>query len=64
MKNLIAAFTIFNKYIPDKEFPIGAEHDVLYVCLSPEVVSEEDKNALYDLGFYVDNSECSFVYDT
>jgi hypothetical protein len=51
MKKLIAALTIFAKYTDD-EFPTHCEHDVLYVVVNPDDVSEEDIAALDILGFF------------
>lgn len=57
MEDLIEALTILKKYIsPDdeygREFPTTCEHDMLFVnCVSPDVVSDEDKSRLKELGF-------------
>ena len=50
---LIAAFTIFKKY-SDTNWPTHCEHDILYVIVNPEDVSEDDKAKLSDLGFQPD----------
>ena len=53
MKDLIRALEIFLKY-GDAQWPTHCEHDVLYVDIRPEVVSEEDKILLKELSFVVD----------
>jgi len=47
---LIEAFTIFKKY-ENPHSPTHCEHDVMYVCVEPEKVSDEDKARLKVLGF-------------
>jgi hypothetical protein len=54
MKELIEALTIFSKYIeePDSIYsPTHCEHDVLFVNVEPDLVSEEDKVKLEKLSF-------------
>lgn len=51
MKKLIEALTIFSKYT-DTPFPTHCEHDVLYVNVQPEDVSDQDKVHLDELGFF------------
>ena len=67
MEKLIEALQIFLKYgNPDR--PTHCEHDELYICgIDPDDVSEEDKEKLETLGFFVSDSsgeECfmSFKY--
>lgn len=56
MEDLIKALLIFQKYIkPDDwayKYPTSCEHDELYVNVSPDIVSVEDKATLYELGFF------------
>lgn len=52
MSDLIKALTIFLKY-DDPEFPTHCEHDTLMVCIDADIVSEEDKKTLKELGFHV-----------
>lgn len=53
MKDLIAALQIFLKY-GDPEWPTHCEHDVLTICgIEPADVSDEDKEELDKLGFFV-----------
>ncbi len=56
MEDLIKALLIFQKYIkPDDlayKYPTACEHDELYVNVNPDIVSIEDKKALYALGFF------------
>jgi hypothetical protein len=51
VSDLIAALTIFLKYIPDKKYPTTCEHDELYVHCDPDLVSDEDNRELGRLGF-------------
>lgn len=50
---LIKAFTIFKKY-GDKGNPTNCSHDLLFVDVDPDIVSDEDKILLDELGFFVD----------
>jgi hypothetical protein len=50
MKDLVEAFTIFLKY-SQEVYPTHCEHDVMCVCVSPSLVSDEDKKRLCVLGF-------------
>jgi hypothetical protein len=56
---LIAAFTIFKKY-SDAPYLTHCEHDKLYVCISPRLVSDEDKVELEKLHFDIDEDEDTF----
>ena len=55
---LIAAFQIFKKY-SDTQWPTNCEHDMLYVMVNQEDVSEEDKAALLELGFMTNGENFS-----
>lgn len=62
MKDLIEALQIFLKY-ENQQWPTGCEHDVMYVYIKPEDVSEQDIVRLEDLGFGVDvDLECFRSY--
>lgn len=63
MEELIKALQIFLKY-GNPKYPTACEHDVLYVKIDPEIVSEEDKNLLNQLGFFPDEEvgECFASY--
>jgi hypothetical protein len=67
MKNLIEALQIFLKY-GNPKYPFQCEHDVIYVWgISPDKVSDEDKEKLEKLGFFTNEEvfkECfiSFRY--
>ena len=64
LSNLIEALKIFLKY-GDYEYPIHCEHDTLFILeINPYIVSDEDKDILEQLGFYVDESEDVFFYYT
>jgi len=52
MKDLIKALQILAKYT-DSDYPTHCEHDILYVNVRPEKVSDEDKENLEKLGFIV-----------
>jgi hypothetical protein len=53
LKDLINALQILLKY-GDPYSPTHCEHDVLTIVgIDPNIVSEEDKQKLDDLGFYV-----------
>lgn len=53
MEDLIKALQIFLKYSTSK-YPTHCEHDYLFVDVNPELVSQEDKDELKKLGFFVD----------
>lgn len=53
MSDLIKALTILLKY-GDPYAPTHCEHDILTICgIDPDKVSDYDKAALDDLGFFV-----------
>lgn len=57
MENLIKALQIFLKY-GNPENPTHCEHDMLYICgIDPDEVSEEDKDELDKLGFFIDDDQ-------
>jgi len=60
MDKLIAALQIFLKY-GNPKYPTHCEHDVLYISIDPELVSEEDKKELDELGFFHSESEECFM---
>lgn len=53
MEQLIEALQIFLKY-GNPDYPTHCEHDELTVDINPELVSEEDKVKLEELGFIAD----------
>jgi len=53
MDDLIEALTIMRKYA-NPEFPTHCEHDVLYVNVSPAVISAADLARLKELHFNQD----------
>jgi len=55
MEDLIKALQIFLKY-GNPYAPFHCEHDYLYVNIDHNLVSEEDKSALDELGFFVDTN--------
>ena len=58
MEDLLKAIQIFLKY-GNPDYPTHCEHDELYVFIAPDLVSDEDKQILEDLGFFI-NDEASF----
>ena len=60
MKQLIEALQIFLKY-GNPEFPTHCEHDALYVCIDPDIVSNEDVATLDVLGFFPDPDSDMFL---
>lgn len=53
MKDLIEALQILLKY-GDARNPFYCDHDVLTVqCVTPDIVTEEDKERLDKLGFFI-----------
>lgn len=65
MSDLIKALQIFLKY-QDPYHPTHCEHDIMYVAIDTEIVSEEDKNELQNLGFFPDEESgelfCSYRF--
>ena len=59
MEDLIKALQIFLKY-DDSKYPTACEHDVMYVCVEPDKVSDEDIVYLQVLGFFADRDIGSF----
>lgn len=66
MDHLIEALTIFKKYVePDSyaaDYPTNCEHDVLSVCISPSLVSQDDLLRLGELGFMPDDYDGFMSY--
>lgn len=60
MDDLIEALILFAKY-DQPRYPTHCEHDTLYVCIDPDLVSEKDKAKLDELGFFVDDTEECFT---
>lgn len=52
MLDLIESLTIFAKY-GNPHAPTHCEHDILFIDINPDEVSEEDKVKLCELGFEV-----------
>lgn len=65
-EKIVKAFTIFLKYedLDNLDPDVYAEHDVIYCGPDPEIVSEEDKLKLEELGFGVDTEFNCFYYFT
>lgn len=59
MSKLIEALQIFLKY-GNTEWPTICDHDILMVCISPEVVSAEDTARLGELNFFPSEEEDYF----
>ncbi len=57
MSDLIKALQIFLKY-GDPVYPTHCEHDELFICgIEPEDVSDEDHEALEELGFHTNDHD-------
>lgn len=53
MDDLIEALTIFRKYA-NPDYPTHCEHDTLWICIDPELVTDEDDiKRLDELGFFL-----------
>jgi len=53
------AFEIMGRYQkPGKMFHVAPEHDELFAGPDPEIVTEEDKKALEELGWYPNDVGC------
>lgn len=64
MEDLIKALQILSKYTNDKH-PTNCSHDLFFVNVDPELVSEDDIKTLDDLGFFVSEEFegfCSFRF--
>ena len=61
MEKLIKALQILLKY-GNPDYPTHCEHDILYVAINPDVVSEEDKKELEELGFHHEDSQVEGVF--
>lgn len=60
MEALIKALQIFLKY-GNPAYPTHCEHDELIICgIDPDDVSDEDKAALDDMGFFVSEEDGCF----
>lgn len=60
MKDLIEALQIFSKYTT-APWPTHCEHDVMYVNVPVEKVSDEDKARLDELDFFPDGDDEIFM---
>lgn len=63
MKDLIEALQIFLKYTVGtyaERRPTHCEHDVMQVCISPALVSAEDKARLDELSFTANSEDDCF----
>ncbi len=59
MNDLIKAFQIFAKYTDD-DHPTMCEHDIMYVNVEADIVTNEDVTLLEQLYFYVDEDNNNF----
>ncbi len=60
MEDLIKALQIFLKY-GNQKYPTNCSHDELYVDISPDLVSEDDKIELEKLGFIISGDSDGFI---
>ncbi len=63
MNDLIEALMILNKY-DNPPSPVHCEHDIMLIMVDPDLVSDEDKGRLEDLGVFVstEHPECFASY--
>lgn len=62
MNDLIKALTILSKYMDkNNRWPTHCEHDTLYVCVKPDLVSQEDLALLEELDFIPDDETDLFL---
>lgn len=62
-KQWIEILQIFDKYQPDESYVLQPDHDVIHTGCSPELVSEEDKKRLAELGCEPDEDfDCFYVF--
>lgn len=54
MEDLIKALQIFLKY-GNPDYPSHCEHDYFYIHIDPSLISDEDKEELDKLGFFIDS---------
>lgn len=59
MEDLIKSLQIFLKY-GNPKYPSCCEHDVMYIHINYDIVSEEDKIELDKLGFHEDKENNMF----
>lgn len=59
MDDLVKALQILRKY-GNCEYPTHCEHDVLSVNIDPAIVSDDDKEALGALDFFVSSEDRCF----
>lgn len=50
-EKIIAALEIFKSYAPELRYPFRCINGMMYVHVSPEIVTEEDKDKLVHLNF-------------
>jgi hypothetical protein len=60
MEDLLKSIQIFLKYGNPRN-PSHCEHDCFMIAIDPEIVTEEDKIALEELGFVPDFEFNSFI---
>ena len=58
-KRFIDGLNIMSRYIKDDEFPIGAQHDQIWVYIEFSQVSEEDRIKLIELKWFWDEDSWS-----
>ena len=61
MKNLILALQIFSKYTYEM-YVTGSERDVLHVYIDSDLVSDEDKTTLKELGFDANEEDSNLLF--
>lgn len=57
---LAEVMTIAAKYLKEDDFPTHCEHDVIWLCVDPSEVSDEDRSRIEELGFFACEDEDCF----
>lgn len=60
--DMAEAYTIFAKYSEPRDQNSHAEHDELMAGPSPDIVSDEDKERLSELGWMVHEEDCFYKF--
>ena len=63
-KQWIEALQIFDKYEPDVSHVMQPDHDIIYTGCNPDLVSDEDRARLKELGFHPSDTglECFYIF--
>lgn len=61
-KEWIEALQIFDKYEPNSSYVMQPDHDIIYTGCNPDLVSDEDKKRLKELGFHPSDTGLDCFY--